>query len=112
MCVSLKTIQGLPDGSVVQNPLANAEDMGSIPGPERSHMPRLLILCSRTWELQRLSPLAATTGALESLSLCSVPREAATVRSQRPQLESISSSLQLEKSLCSKEEPAQPKKTN
>ena len=30
---------GIPGGSVVQNPPANAEDMGSIPGPERFHMP-------------------------------------------------------------------------
>ena len=27
---------GFPDGSVVKNLLANAEDMGSIPGPGRS----------------------------------------------------------------------------
>ena len=28
-----------PGGSVVKNPPANAGDTGSIPGPERSHMP-------------------------------------------------------------------------
>ena len=28
-----------PGGLVVKNPPANAGDMGSIPGPERSHMP-------------------------------------------------------------------------
>ena len=27
---------GLPDGSAVKNPPANAGDMGSVPGPERS----------------------------------------------------------------------------
>ena len=27
-------------GTVVKNPPANAGDMGSIPGPGRSHMPR------------------------------------------------------------------------
>ena len=30
----------VPSGSVVRNPPANAEDMGSIPGPEDSHMPQ------------------------------------------------------------------------
>ena len=29
-----------PSGSVVRNPPANAGDMGSIPGPEDSHMPQ------------------------------------------------------------------------
>ena len=28
-----------PEGPVVKNPPANAEDMGSIPGPGRCHMP-------------------------------------------------------------------------
>ena len=29
-----------PGGPVVKNPSASAKDMGSIPGPGRSHMPR------------------------------------------------------------------------
>ena len=29
-----------PGGAVVKNPPASAGDMGSSPGPERSHMPR------------------------------------------------------------------------
>ena len=29
-----------PGGAVVKNPPANAGDMGSSPGPGRSHMPR------------------------------------------------------------------------
>ena len=33
-------IWSFPDGSVVKNLPANAGDMGSIPGPGRSHMPR------------------------------------------------------------------------
>ena len=48
-----------------KNQLADAEDMGSIPGLGRSHMPlshkarvlQLLILCSRAQELQLLSPV-------------------------------------------------------
>ena len=32
--------RGFPGGAVVKNPPANAGDMGSSPGPGRSHMPR------------------------------------------------------------------------
>ena len=40
-CVKLITPGlGQPWGSVVKNLPANAGDMGSIPGPERSHMPQ------------------------------------------------------------------------
>ena len=35
-----KKVQGFPGGTVVKNPPANAGDMGSFPGPGRSHMPR------------------------------------------------------------------------
>ncbi|XP_059790909.1 uncharacterized protein LOC132372806 [Balaenoptera ricei] len=35
-----KSFQGFPGGSVVKNLPANAGDMGSSPGPGRSHMPR------------------------------------------------------------------------
>ena len=31
--------EGFPGGAVVKNPLANAGDTGSSPGPGRSHMP-------------------------------------------------------------------------
>ena len=31
--------EGFPGGTMVKNPPANAGDMGSIPGPGRSHMP-------------------------------------------------------------------------
>ena len=33
-------LQDFPGGAVVKNPPANAADMGSSPGPGRSHMPR------------------------------------------------------------------------
>ena len=33
-------ISGFPGGAVDKNPPANAEDMGSIPGLGRSHMPQ------------------------------------------------------------------------
>ena len=35
-----KTNKDFPGGAVVKNPPANAGDMGSSPGPGRSHMPR------------------------------------------------------------------------
>ena len=35
-----KTKEDFPGGTVVKNPPANAGDMGSSPGPGRSHMPR------------------------------------------------------------------------
>ena len=35
-----KQFRDFPGGTVVKNPPANAGDMGSIPGPGRSHMPR------------------------------------------------------------------------
>ena len=33
-------IKGVPGDAVVKNPPAKAGDMGSIPGPGTSHMPR------------------------------------------------------------------------
>ena len=54
-----------PDGPAVKNPPANAGDMGSIPGPGRSHVPRsnqapdpqLLSPISRAHEPQLLKPV-------------------------------------------------------
>ena len=37
--LDLKTIRRFPGGAVVKNPPANAGDVGSSPGPGRSHMP-------------------------------------------------------------------------
>ena len=33
-------VRGFPSGPVVKNPPCNARDTGSIPGPERSHIPQ------------------------------------------------------------------------
>ena len=38
--IDSKTGRDFPGGAVVKNPPANAGDMGSSPGPGRSHMPR------------------------------------------------------------------------
>ena len=64
-------ILDFPGGSVVKNPPANAGDMGSSPGPGRSHMLRsnearvlqLLSLSSRARRPQLLSLRATTTEA-------------------------------------------------
>ena len=37
---TLRRWRDFPGGAVVKNPPANAGDMGSSPGPGRSHMPR------------------------------------------------------------------------
>ena len=36
----LTSLRDFPGGAVIKNPLANAGDMGSSPGLERSHMPQ------------------------------------------------------------------------
>ena len=65
------TGSGFPGGSVVKNLSANARDMDLIPHLGRSHMPQSnstyvcqqLNLCFKAWELQLLTPRAATTEA-------------------------------------------------
>ena len=64
-------VRDFPGGAVVKNPPANAGDLGSSPGPGRSHMPQsneahvpqLLSLRSRAQEPRLLSPCATTTEA-------------------------------------------------
>ena len=60
-------------------------------------------------ELQLLSPRASTSEVCAPQSLCSATREAPTVRSPCPQLESSPCSLQSKKSLSFSEDPAQLK---
>ena len=83
--MELKTVSGFPGGAVVANPPANVGDMGSSPGPGRSHMPRSNWAC----EPQLLS--------LRVWSLCSAAREAAIVRGPRTAMKRGPRSLQLEK---------------
>ena len=82
-------ITGFPGGTVVENPPANAGDMGSSPGPGGSHMPRsnwarapqLLSLRSRAREPQLLSPRATTT---EAVRLEPVLRNKRSHRNEKP----------------------------
>ena len=72
--------------AVVKTPPANAGDMGSIPGPGRSHIPQ------SSCKPVHHNYSASTLGALEPKLL-----KPACSRAQAPQLE---------KSLCSQEGPA------
>ena len=85
--------RGFPVGAVVKNPLANAGDTGSSPGPGRSHMPR----SSWAREPQLLS--------LRIWSLCSATRKAAMVRGPRTAMKSGPHLPQLEKALAQKRRP-------
>ena len=95
---------GFPGGTVVKNPPANAGDMGSSPGPGRSHMPRsnearapqLLNLRSTAHERKLPSPRAATTEARAPRARAP-QREATAMRSLRTAMKSSPGSLQLEK---------------
>ena len=69
-------LEDFPDGAVVKNPPANAEDTGSSPGLGRSHMPR----SSQAYEPQLLSPRATTTEAR-------TPRACAPQQEKPPQWE-------------------------
>ena len=93
--IDLNKLGGFPGSSVP----VNARDMGSIPGPVRSHMlwsnqagePQPLNLWSRAWELQLLKPARSRARALQREK--PLWREARTL-----QPESSPCLLQLEKS--------------
>ena len=74
---------------------ANAEDMGSITGPGRSHMPwgnearepQLLSLSSIAWELQQEKPLQWEACALQLESSPHLLKlEKASMQQQRPSI--------------------------
>ena len=82
----MKNVWDFPGGAVVKNPPDNAGNLGSSPGPGRSHMPQsnkacapqLLSLSSIACEPQLLSPCATTTEAR-------VPRAHAPQQEKPPQ---------------------------
>ena len=84
---------GFPGGAVVENPPANAGDMGSSPGLGRSHMSQ------SNWarESQLLS--------LRVWSLCSTTREAVIVRGPRTAMKSGPHLPQLEEALAQRRGP-------
>ena len=84
---------GFPGGAVVENPPANAGDMGSSPGPRGSHMP---------WSSWDREPQLLS---LRVWSLCSATREAAIVRGPCTVMKSGPHLLQLEKALAQKRRP-------
>ena len=81
---------------MVKNLPANAGDTGSVPGLGRSHLPRGSSACAP----QLLKPVHPTARAPQEKPL---QWEATHTSKSRPR------SLQLEKSPCSHEDPAQPK---
>ena len=95
----------LPCGSSVKKPSASAGDTSSVPGLRRSHMPQ------SNWVRapQPLSPRAAAAEAHVLQDPRSTPREISAMGSLRAALQSNPCSPQLEKSLRSSEDPAQPK---
>ena len=105
-----KLPRDFPGGAVVKTPSANAGDMGSSPGPGRSHMPRsneahvpqLLSLCSRARDPQLLSPRATTTEAHTPGAHAPQQREATTMRSPPTTTKSSTRSPQLEKARMQK----------
>ena len=50
-------LRDFPGGPVVKDPPTNAGDMGLIPGPGRSHMPRQLSPYTPTTEAMKLEPM-------------------------------------------------------
>ena len=103
---------GFPGGSVVKNPPAKAGGTALIPYLGGSHMPwsnsvrapQLLSLCFRPREQKLLKPRHPRAHALKQEK--PLQREAHGL-----QLESSPCSPPLEKSLCSNEDPAEPKYT-
>ena len=118
---NLKTTwEGFPGGTVVKNPPANAGDMGSSPGPGRSHMlctcsarsqsneacaPQLLSLRSRAHKPQLLSLCATTTEACVPRAHAPQQEKPPRWEDRAPQQKSSPRSLQLEKTHAQQQRP-------
>ena len=109
--------QGFPGGSVVKNLPANVGDMSLIPGPGRSHMlPRATEpVHHNSWACAQEPGSCNYWDHVSQLLKPACPRVHAP--QEKPpqweahvlQIENSPQSLQLEKSPCSNEDPAQPK---
>ena len=92
--------RGFPGGLVVKNPPANAGDMGLTPDPCATEwlslVPQLLSMCSRAWELQLLSPQAATTEHCEPRT-CALQKHPPQWKAHAPESESSPCSQKLGK---------------
>ena len=102
----------------MKNLLTSAGDMGSSPGPGRSHIPwsnyahvpQLLSLFSRGHKPQLLSPGATTTEACTPRAHGLQQREVTTMRSPGTKTKSSPRSLQLEKAHAQQQRPNTAKK--
>ena len=90
-----------PGGAVVKNLPANAGDMGSTPGPGRSHMPQ-----SNEARAPQLLSLRATTTEAHARRARALPtREATAMRSASTTTKSSPPSLQLGKTHVQQQRP-------
>ena len=106
---------GCLGSSVVKNLPANTGDTGLRRQGNSACGPQLLSLCSRAWEPQLLSPCTTTTEAYVPQNLVFCSQRSHHHHHEKPAqvpLESSPCLLQLEKSPCSNEDPAQPKQIN
>ena len=84
--------------------------MGSIPDPERSHMPaELLSSAATTVEPVLESPGVTTTEACTPQSPCSRTRKATTVSSPHTAMKRSPTHHSQREPVCSREDPALPK---
>ena len=86
---------------MVKNPPANAGDMGTSPGPGRSHMPQ----SNYDHKPQLLSPRATTTAARVPRARAPHQREATVMRSPRTTTKSSPHPPQPEKALMQQQRP-------
>ena len=107
-------------GTLVKNLPANAGDMGSIPGPGKSHqpwsnkarVPQLLSLHSRAPEPQLLSPWATTTEAHSLRAHAPWQEKPPQWEAPTPQRRVAPTRLNYRKPTRSTEDPTQPKFKN
>ena len=102
----LKSVSmGFPGSSVVKNSPVNAEVMGSIPGPGRSHTPQSNYTCVP----QLPSHLLQLPWSVHPRACAPQQRSHRNEKSGAPQLESSPRLPQLEKSPCSNKDLAHQK---
>ena len=65
----LKSFEGFPGGSVIKGSV-NTEDMGSIPGPGRTHMPRATKPCARAEPVLKGMGATTTEPVAASTDIC------------------------------------------
>ena len=101
---------GLCGGSVVKRLPANAGDTGTAPGQGRPHMSPSDWALHRSYWACALEPQRHNYWACTQLLKPTCPRARAPQQEKPLQLENSTHLPQVEKNLCSNEDPAQPKR--